>query len=80
MEEGSDLDNTILSQGPHLVLDQLNELRLTTLRRPLHSQFGGAPYIATPRRYARAVICEVTARAPYRHRAVMSRPLGPGLD
>ncbi|MHA7271444.1 hypothetical protein, partial [Arthrobacter sp. HLT1-20] len=42
VEEGSDLDNPILSHGPHLVSDQLNELQLTMLRRSLHPQSGRA--------------------------------------
>lgn len=42
VEENSDLDNPILSQGPHLVLEQLNELWITQPRRLLHPQSGRA--------------------------------------
>jgi hypothetical protein len=44
VEEGSDLDNPILFQGPHLVFDQLNELQLTMQRRSLHPESGRAIY------------------------------------
>lgn len=42
VEERSDLDNLVLPECPHLTLEQLNELRLTQLRRPLHPQSGRA--------------------------------------
>ena len=45
VEEELDLDNPILSQGPHLISEQRSELQLTQPRRPLHPQSGRARLI-----------------------------------
>src|SRR5699024_3405259 len=48
VEENSDLDNPILSQGPHPISEQRNELWITQPRRLLHPQSGRALNAGVP--------------------------------